>query len=82
MSEVLPPFERLLAFLTQLENASLHYDLAHNREDTIMATVAVPGERWEIEFFGNGEVEVEIFRSTGDILGGEVFERLFSENAT
>ena len=30
-----------------------------------MVTVAVPGERWEIEFFEDGHVEVEKFLSQG-----------------
>ena len=30
-----------------------------------MVTVAVPGERWEIEFINDGTVEVERFESAG-----------------
>ena len=26
-----------------------------------MVAIAVPGERWEVEFFADGHVEVEIF---------------------
>ncbi len=28
-----------------------------------MVHVAVPSERWEIEYFADGHVEVEVFRS-------------------
>ena len=37
-----------------------------------MVLVAVPGERWEVEFFADGEIEVEIFRSTeSGVVGGD-----------
>jgi len=29
-----------------------------------MVEIAVPGERWEVEFFEDGTVETEIFRAT------------------
>ena len=48
------PFDKLTTFLKHLETAHLHYTLASHREDTIMVLVTVPGERWEIEFFGDG----------------------------
>jgi len=40
----------------------------------------VPGEHWEIEFFQDGHIEVERFRSDGEILGPEAIERLFIED--
>lgn len=55
------PFDKLTTFLKQLEEAHLHYTLASHRDDTIMGLVTVPGERWEIEFFGDGSVEVSAF---------------------
>jgi hypothetical protein len=44
-----------------------------------MATVVVAGERWEVEFFADGHVEVEIFRSTDEAVreGHELLEKLF-----
>jgi hypothetical protein len=41
-----------------------------------MVSVAVPGERWEVEFFADGHVEVERFPSAGDIEGEEALKRL------
>lgn len=55
------PFRRLLEFLDQLEEVGLHYDLKHVRE-TIMVSVYVPEGIWEIEFFEDGTLEVELFR--------------------
>jgi hypothetical protein len=34
-----------------------------------MITVAVPGERWEIEFLDDGSIEIERFISNGKIFG-------------
>jgi hypothetical protein len=39
------------------------------RPEALTVHVAVPGERWEIEFTEAGEVEIEIFRSDGHIYG-------------
>jgi len=36
-----------------------------------MVQVALPGERWEVEFFEDREPEVEIFRSDGTIFALE-----------
>jgi len=45
-----------------------------------MVDIAVPGERWEVEFFEDGHVEVEVFRSTSDGLEGEeALDRLFEK---
>jgi len=44
-----------------------------------MILVVVPGERWEIELFGNGNVEIERFVSNGKIYGEEVINELFSK---
>ncbi len=43
-----------------------------------MITVAVPGERWEIEFLSDGSVEVEKFISNGEIAGEESLNELFA----
>lgn len=71
------PFEKLLSFLQRLDNAKLLYKLDRVR-DAIMVTVTVPGERWEVEFFENGLVEVERFVSTGTIENEDMIEQLFA----
>jgi hypothetical protein len=60
------PMDRLLSFLCSLENNRIHYTLAHNRGEAIMVLIAVPGQRWEVEFFADGQVEIERFASTAD----------------
>ena len=57
----------LFSFLQELRQAKIHYRLSDPRDDAIMVEVVVPGERWEIEFAEDGGVEVEVFRSDGQI---------------
>ncbi len=56
-------FSDLLAFLRRLEAARIPYTLRHSRDDAVMVEVTVPGERWEIDFLEDGDVDVEVFRS-------------------
>jgi hypothetical protein len=58
----------LLTFLTRLEEAKIWYRLSKMRE-AIMVEVAVPGQRWEIEFFADGSIEREVFESVEDVEG-------------
>jgi hypothetical protein len=63
-------FRKLLAFLDRLEQAKITYRLEHVRE-SIMICAVVPGERWEIEFFVDGHVEIERFASVDDVTSEE-----------
>ena len=68
---------RALAFLDRLEAAHIWYRLGHIR-DSLLVEVAVPGERWEIEFFPDGQIEVERYLSSGTIEGAEALDSLFA----
>ena len=70
-------FDRLILFLQNLEKQTIDYSLAHHRDEAVMVIVAVPGERWEIEFLSDGSVEVEKFVSNGEIAGEEALSELF-----
>ena len=64
-------FQMLLDFLDELERHKLYFRLERDRSEAVMVRVDVPGERWEVEFFADGEVEVEVFRSTASgVVGG------------
>jgi hypothetical protein len=71
-------FTKLTNFLTQLEKYKIHYTLAHHRDESIMVMTAAPGQRWEIEFFHDGSVEIERFKSVGEIEGENVISELFA----
>jgi len=66
----------LIDFLNRLEESKIYYRLNKVR-DSIMVEVAVPGERWEVEFFANGEIQVEKFLSDGDIFTESEIANLF-----
>lgn len=53
-------------FLRSLEDRRVAYRLERTR-DTLMVVVAVPGERWEVEFLPDGSIETERYRSNGEI---------------
>jgi hypothetical protein len=71
-------FAKLLGFLDRLDAAGIGYRLNHVR-DSLMVEVAMPGERWEVEFFEDGHVEVERFRSGGEIEGESALDGLFTD---
>jgi hypothetical protein len=60
-------FSNLLAFLRRLEEARIPYTIRHSRADAVMVEIVVPGERWEVDFLEDGDVDVEIFRSVGGV---------------
>ena len=71
-------FDKLMAFLGNLEQGKISYNLAHNRDNAIMVIIVVPGERWEVEFLDDGSVEVERFISNGEIYGESALSELFT----
>lgn len=56
---------RLLSFCAALEQRRARYDVLVVRPDAVTVSLAVPGERWEIEFFTDGRIEMERFVSQG-----------------
>lgn len=71
----------LTNLLDRLDEADIHYTLSSLREAAVMVSVSIPGERWEVEFMSDGEVEVEIFSTDGEIHDESMFDELFERNA-
>jgi len=67
----------LLQFLAKLEKRHIHFKLTSSRPDALMVEIAVPGERWEVEFLEDGSVDVERFLSDGTIAGAAAIRDLF-----
>ncbi len=67
----------LETFLSALDSRSIAYRLDRVR-DAVMVVVVIPGERWEVEFFADGTVEAECFRSDGQILDETVLNDILS----
>jgi len=69
--------QKLLDFLLKLDEHSIFWTLARPRNEAIMVQISVPGEYWEVEYFADGQIEVEVFRSSTGIEGEEALTRLF-----
>ena len=59
-------FIRLINFLEELEQNKIFYEIKKIR-DGLLVEIAVPGERWEVEYLSTGEIVVEKFKSDGNI---------------
>ncbi|MFJ7934181.1 hypothetical protein [Sporosarcina sp. NPDC096371] len=69
--------KELLDFLNKLEDKKIYYKLDKVRNESIMVEVAVPGERWEVEFMDDGTIEIEKFIVDGDMYEGSELKYLF-----
>jgi hypothetical protein len=78
-------FKEMLALLKQLEEAHIAHSLKQVRDDALMIEVAVPGERWEIEFVDYGDevhIEIERFVSKGAIEDESSLKELFATHSS
>ena len=57
--------EKASTLTGELDSRHIGYQLMIVRPEAIMVSVAVPGERWEIEFFDDDHVELERFVTQG-----------------
>ncbi len=71
--------KKLIDFLNKLELRNIFYKLNKVRDDAIMIEIAVPGQRWEVEFMKDGTVEIEKFISDGEFYDGKEIETLFKD---
>ena len=67
----------LIALAQRLDAAAISYELAINR-NAVSFMIAVPGERWEVDFLENGTLDVEVFKSDGSISNGRKLDDLFA----
>lgn len=72
---------QMLGFLNALRDGKIYYRLSQHRDDAIMVEVAVPGERWEVEFLEDGSVEAEVFRSDGTIHDESALDELLRRHS-
>ena len=70
--------QQLLAFLDNLYEKNIYYRLNKVR-DSIMVEIAVPGQRWEVEFMYDGSIEIEKFISNGQIYDHKEIDQLFAD---
>jgi hypothetical protein len=68
---------KLTQFLDRLDEADFHYTLSSVTEDAVTVSVRSGDERWEVEFSGNGDIEVEVFKSDGETGDASMIDELF-----
>jgi hypothetical protein len=58
-----------LAFniIREFREANIAFTLNVTRDDAITILAVVPGQRWEIDVFEDGTVDVEVFQSNGEL---------------
>ena len=71
--------KEFIAILNKLEEKSVFYKLNKVRNEAIMVEVAVPGQRWEIEFLEDSTVDIEKFISDKDMYDVNELETLFKK---
>lgn len=69
--------KEFIHFLNQLESSDIFYKLNKVRNEAIMVEIALPGQRWEVEFLEDGSVDIEKFISDGDMYDVAELETLF-----
>ena len=67
----------LTEFVDRLDECRISYTLNGAVRTSIMVCVALPGERWEINFYDDGDIAVEIFTSDGQLFDESKLEELF-----
>jgi hypothetical protein len=67
----------LFEFLDHLEAVNASFRLARIRHESLMVEVFAPGEHWEVEFMRDGSVEIERYRSSGEIHDQSVLKDLW-----
>jgi hypothetical protein len=71
-------FEKLIAFLERLKRAKIPHTLNDNRDEAVSVLVFSPHGYWEVDFLADGDVDVERFRSNGQIDDESTLEELFA----
>lgn len=67
----------LTEFLDKLDGCGIRYTLSGEVRTSIMVCLSLPGERWEINFYDDGHIAVEIFRSDGQAFDESKLDEFF-----
>ncbi len=71
----------LFDLLTELERARIHFTLGRYRDDTVLVTLTLVGERVEIDVFADGQMQVSRFKGNEDIVGdGALVQQIIENN--
>jgi hypothetical protein len=59
----------LFELVSELERERIHFTLQRQRPDTILVTIALVGERVEVDVFEDGHMEVSRFKGNESTVG-------------
>ncbi len=74
------PMKQMFDFLDRLKESRIPFRLDISRARMILVDITLPGQRWEVEFAEDGDIDVEVFESQG-VESEERLEDLFREYA-
>lgn len=69
------PMEVLLEYLNELSRLGAAYTIEHDNEQAIMVIVSTFSERWEINFWTDGQIGAEQFESKEFLDGEEALKK-------
>lgn len=61
---------QLYTLLQKLEQARIHFTLGRHRDDTILVSITLVGERIEADVFEDGHMEICRFSGSEQTIGG------------
>jgi hypothetical protein len=70
----------LTELLDRLDAAEIPYTLSSVTEGSILVGIDTTDEHWQVEFMGDGDIDVEIFKSDGQIFDYSIIEDLFDDD--
>ena len=80
MIKALDPLNTILDLSRRMTAAKIHHQDNKYRDDGLSIIATVPGERWERDVLDDGEIVVEVFKSTGPCRGKEAIAGLFARH--
>ena len=69
----------VFSVIRKLKNANIYFTLSEVRDNSVMVLAVVPGQRWEIEVFEDGTLEIEVFYGDGKILDGNSLDEMVAK---
>ena len=69
----------LTDLLDRLDAAEIPYTLASVSEGSIVVGIDTSDEHWQVEFMSDGDIDVEIFKSDGQIFDYSIIDELFDD---
>ena len=71
----------LYELLFDLESSGIHFTLGRHRDDSVLVTLTLVGERVEIDVFDDGRMEVSRFLGSEEVIGDiGVVKQILAQN--